>query len=149
MYSVKKIKSQTGLLGLGLFAPALRADELNSGDTAWMLVATALVLFMCIPGLSLFYAGMVRSKNALSIMMQCFAITCLSSLIWVIYGYSLAFENGGSVQAFIGDLSKAFMSGVTVDALFGSIPESVFAMFQLTFARHYPGPSSLAHLPNA
>jgi len=110
---------------------AFAEDKLDSGDTAWMLTSTALVLFMTIPGLSLFYAGMVRSKNALSVMMQCFVLTCVMTVIWVIYGYSLAFGEGG---AFIGDLSKAFMAGISVDTLSGTIPESVFAMFQLTFA---------------
>lgn len=104
----------------------------DSGNTAWMIVATALVLFMTIPGLSLFYAGMVRSKNALSVMMQCFVITCAVSVLWVLYLYSLAF--GNDVAGFIGDLSKAFMAGVTVDAVSGSIPESVFSIFQMTFA---------------
>jgi Amt family ammonium transporter len=107
-------------------------DALDSGDTAWMLMSTALVLFMTIPGLSLFYAGMVRAKNALSVMMQCFAICCLMTIIWVLYGYSLAF--GNDIGGVVGGLGKAFMAGVTVDALSGTIPESVFAMFQLTFA---------------
>ncbi|MEE8542926.1 MAG: ammonium transporter [Gammaproteobacteria bacterium] len=107
-------------------------DALDSGDTAWMLTSTALVLFMTIPGLSLFYAGMVRAKNALSVMMQCFAICCLMTIIWVLYGYSLAF--GDDVGGLVGGLGKAFMAGVTVDALSGTIPETVFAMFQLTFA---------------
>jgi Amt family ammonium transporter len=107
---------------------------LNSGDTAWMLSATALVLFMTIPGLSLFYAGLVRSKNVLSVLMQCFAITGLVSLIWAVYGYSLAFTDGGSLNQWIGALEKAFLSGVTVDALSGTIPESVFMTFQMTFA---------------
>ena len=106
-------------------------DVLDSGDTAWMLTATALVLFMTIPGLSLFYGGMVRAKNALSVMMQCFAITCLMTVLWALYVYSLAFGEGG---ALVGDLSKAFMMGVGVDAVSGTIPESVFSMFQLTFA---------------
>lgn len=118
-----------------VLAPATAmADELNSGDTAWMIVATALVLFMTIPGLSLFYAGMVRSKNVLSVLMQCFAITGLMSILWAFYGYSLAFEDGGSMQPFVGGLSKAFLSGVTVDSLSGTIPESVFMTFQMTFA---------------
>ncbi len=112
-------------------AIALADDELSSGDTAWMLTSTVLVLFMTIPGLSLFYAGMVRSKNPLSVMMQCFSITCLITVVWVVYGYSLAFGEGG---AFVGDLSKAFMAGVGVDTLSGTIPETVFSMFQLTFA---------------
>ncbi|MDG2315879.1 MAG: ammonium transporter [Gammaproteobacteria bacterium] len=106
-------------------------DALDSGDTAWMLTSTALVLFMTIPGLSLFYAGMVKEKNALSVMMQCFTICCLMTVLWVLYLYSLAFSDG---SAFIGDLSMAFMSGVGVDSLSGTIPESVFSMFQLTFA---------------
>ncbi len=115
-----------------LFIPSLvMADELNSGDTAWILTSTALVLFMTIPGLSLFYAGMVRSRNALSVMMQCFTITCLVTVLWVIFIYSLAFSGDGKV---IGDLSKAFMAGIGVDTLSGTIPESVFSMFQLTFA---------------
>lgn len=104
---------------------------LNSGDTAWMLMSTALVLFMTIPGLSLFYAGMVRSKNALSVMMQCFVLTCVITLVWTIYGYSLAFGEGGDL---IGDLNKTFMAGVAVDTLKGTIPETVFSTFQLTFA---------------
>ena len=110
---------------------ALAQDILDSGDTAWMMTSTALVLFMTIPGLSLFYGGMVRAKNALSVMMQCFAITCLMTVLWALYVYSLAFGEGG---ALIGDFSKAFMAGVGVDALSGTIPETVFAMFQLTFA---------------
>jgi len=117
---------------VSLLLPArAMADELNSGDTAWMLTATALVLFMTVPGLSLFYAGMVRSKNALSVMMQCFAITCLVTVLWALYAYSLAFGEGGK---FIGDLGKMFMKGVGVDALSGTIPETVFSIFQLTFA---------------
>lgn len=107
------------------------SSQLNSGDTAWMLTATALVLFMTIPGLSLFYAGMVRSKNALSVMMQCFAITCLMTVLWFVYGYSLAFGEGG---AWIGNLDKLFMLGVSVDSLSGTIPETVFCTFQMTFA---------------
>ncbi len=134
----KKIPSTMGLLKIVLTmavfllpAIALADDELSSGDTAWMLTSTVLVLFMTIPGLSLFYAGMVRSKNPLSVMMQCFSITCLITVIWVVYGYSLAFGEGG---AFVGDLSKAFMAGVGVNTLSGTIPETVFSMFQLTFA---------------
>lgn len=129
----KRRLMQWGFLiaAMALPAVAFAEDELNSGDTAWMLTSMALVLFMTIPGLSLFYAGMVRSKNPLSVMMQCFAITCLMTLIWVLYGYSLAFGEGG---ALVGDFSKAFMKGVGVDTLSGTIPESVFSMFQLTFA---------------
>lgn len=106
-------------------------SAIDSGDTAWMIVATALVLLMTLPGLALLYAGMVRVKNALSILMQCFAIAALVSVLWVVYGYSLAFDTPGLV---IGGLGKAFMSGVTVDSVVGTIPESVFATFQMTFA---------------
>ena len=123
-------------LGLALLPGLALAEEaptLNSGDTAWMLTATALVLFMTIPGLSLFYAGMVRSKNSLSVMMQCFAITCLMTILWALYGYSLAFTESGMNQ-FIGGFGKAFMKGVGVDTLSGTIPETVFAVFQMTFA---------------
>ncbi len=104
---------------------------MSSGNTAWILTATALVLFMTIPGLSLFYAGIVRSKNVLSVLMQCFAITCMVSILWLIYAYSLAFSEG---NAWVGDLSKMFMADMTKDSLTGDIPESLFAMFQLTFA---------------
>ena len=118
------------------------ADEavLNGGDTAWMLVATVLVLFMTIPGLALFYAGMVRSKNVLSVLMQCFAITGLISVLWVVYGYSLAFDTTGMEQgvvnfnSFVGGLSNAFLAGLTSDSLVAGIPESVFITFQMTFA---------------
>jgi ammonium transporter, Amt family len=103
----------------------------SSGDTAWILTASALVLFMTIPGLSLFYAGLVRSKNVLSVLMQCFVITCLVSLLWVAAGYSLAFTEGGPL---IGGLDKVLLSGVGVGAVTGSIPEPAFALFQLTFA---------------
>ncbi len=122
-------------LGVLFFAllPALvqAQDELNSGDTAWMITATALVLFMTIPGLSLFYAGMVRSKNVLSVLMQCFAITSLMTILWVVYGYSIAFGGEGP---YWGGLDKLFLRGVTVDSLSGTIPETVFMTFQMTFA---------------
>ena len=114
--------------------PVWAADELSAGDTAWMLTSTLLVLMMTLPGLSLFYAGMVRSKNALSVMMQCFAIASLITVLWVLYLYSLAFGDGGSLNAWVGGLDKAFMAGVGVDTLSGTIPETVFSMFQLTFA---------------
>ncbi len=123
-------KAVAGLALCAAAAPAAAAD-IDTGNTAWMLTSTALVLFMTIPGLSLFYAGMVRAKNALSVMMQCFTITCLVTILWTVYLYSLAFGEGGSL---IGGLGKAFMAGVTVDAMSGSIPETVFATFQLTFA---------------
>jgi ammonium transporter, Amt family len=136
MRSKIKLVGSLGLALLLLPVMAMAADEptLSSGDTAWMLTSTLLVLMMTIPGLSLFYAGMVRSKNALSVMMQCFAITCLVTLIWVLYGYSMAFGDGGSMNSFVGGMGKAFMAGVGVDTLSGTIPETVFSMFQLTFA---------------
>lgn len=122
-------------IALVLLLPSLAAAEeaptLSSGDTAWMLTATALVLFMTIPGLSLFYGGMVRSKNILSVLMQCFAITSLMTILWVLYGYSIAFGGDG---AFWGGLSKMFLKGVGVDSLSGTIPETVFMVFQMTFA---------------
>jgi Amt family ammonium transporter len=123
-----------GVVLLMAFPGLALAQEptIDSGNTAWMLTSTALVLFMTIPGLSLFYAGMVRSKNALSVMMQCFVVTCAVTVLWVLYLYSLAF--GADVAGFVGDLSKAFMSGVTVASISGSIPESVFSIFQMTFA---------------
>lgn len=122
----------SGLIGL----PSLvRAEEvLSGGDTAWMLTATALVLFMTIPGLSLFYAGMVRSKNVLSVMMQCFAITSLMTVLWIFYLYSLSFTEGsGILKGFVGSLDKAFLMGIGVETLKGSIPETVFMTFQMTF----------------
>ena len=110
------------------------AEELNGANTSWILTSTALVLFMTIPGLSLFYGGLVRSKNALSVLMQCFSITCLASIIWFAFGYSLAFGNGGSLNNYIGDLSNFFMGNITEESMEGDIPESVFALFQMTFA---------------
>jgi len=105
--------------------------NLNNGNTAWILTSTALILFMTLPGLALFYAGLVQSKNALSVMMHCFAIACLASVLWLVGVYSLAFDEGNAI---IGGLSKAMLSGVSKDALSGDIPESVFFMFQMTFA---------------
>jgi len=121
-------------------APAQAAKAADPGDTAWMLTSSALVLFMTIPGLTLFYAGLVRSKNVLSVMMQCFAITALVSILWLLYGYSLAFDTTGmtahqlGLHAFIGSLAKAGFVSIPRDALYQTIPETVFAMFQLTFA---------------
>ena len=123
-----------GLLLMAAPAATFAQDAIDSGDTAWILTSTALVLFMTIPGLSLFYAGLVRSKNALSVLMQCFSITCMMSILWLVYGYSLAFSDGGGVQAGIGGLSNAFLSEVGRDSVSGTIPETVFVMFQLTFA---------------
>jgi Amt family ammonium transporter len=110
------------------------AGDLNAANTSWVLTSTALVLFMTIPGLSLFYGGLVRSKNVLSVLMQCFAITCLASIIWFAFGYSLAFGDGGSMNAYIGNLDNIFLGKLTEDSMAGDIPESVFAMFQMTFA---------------
>jgi Amt family ammonium transporter len=107
------------------------AQSIDSGSTAWMLTATALVLLMTLPGLALFYGGLVRTRNVLSVLMQCFALCCVVSLLWVAFGYSLAFSEG---NGFIGGLSKAWMRGVEIDSVSGAIPETVFAMFQLTFA---------------
>ncbi len=119
------------LVGL-LPGVALAADgDVNLANTAWILTSTALVLFMTLPGLSLFYGGLVRTKNVLSVLMQCFAITCMVSVLWLAFGYSLAFGEG---NAFIGGLGKAFLAGVGEGSLTGDIPETVFSMFQLTFA---------------
>ncbi|EGV34025.1 ammonium transporter [Thiorhodococcus drewsii AZ1] len=132
--SLAKPLSAVLLTFMPLLAFAQDEPALSSGDTAWMLTATALVLFMTIPGLSLFYAGLVRSKNVLSVLMQCFAITCMMSILWAVYAYSMTFTDGGSMNAWVGSLEKMFLSGVTVDAMSGSIPESVFMTFQMTFA---------------
>jgi Amt family ammonium transporter len=121
-------------------AAAEEEPTLDSGDTAWMLTATAIVLFMTIPGLALFYGGMVRSKNILSVLMQCFAITGLMTVLWTVYGYSMAFDTTGmeagvvNLASFIGGLDKFMLSGITLDSLVGTIPEALFATFQMTFA---------------
>jgi Amt family ammonium transporter len=125
------------LFPLLLFAPLAAAAEpprLDAANTAWMLTASLLVLFMTLPGLALFYAGLVRSRNVLSVLMQCFAITCVVTLAWVVAVYSIAFGDGGASNAWYGGFAKSFMSGVDFKALKGTIPETVFAMFQLTFA---------------
>ena len=127
------------LLAPGL-ALAEEATAINSGDTAWLLTATALVLFMTIPGLSLFYGGLVRRNNVLSVLMQCFAITGLITILWVLLGYSLAFDTTGmnagtlNLNSFIGGLGKVFLKGIDVNTASGTIPETVFLTFQLTFA---------------
>ena len=110
------------------------AEGVDSGDTAWMLTSTALVLFMTLPGLALFYSGLVRARNVLSLLMQCFAIACMASIVWVLVGYSLFATDGGGANAFVGGLSKAFLAGVTKDSVSGTMPETVFVMFQMTFA---------------
>ena len=118
-----------------LLAPGLvHAGEVNGADTAWILTATALVLFMTLPGLSLFYGGLVRSKNVLSVLMQCFAIACGVSLLWLVAGYSLAFSDGGSWNAFIGGLDHAFFAGIGRDTTAGTLPMTLHGLFQMTFA---------------
>jgi Amt family ammonium transporter len=110
---------------------------LDTGDTAWMLTSTALVLMMTIPGLALFYGGMVRKKNVLTTVMQCFAITCIVTVLWMVIGYSLAFTDGGGMQKYLGGMSQFMLKGMTLDstnALAATIPESVFMTFQMTFA---------------
>lgn len=110
---------------------AFAADEISGANTAWILTSTALVLFMTLPGLSLFYAGLVRTKNVLSVLMQCFSIACIASIIWLVFGYSLSFGEG---NAWVGDFSRLFMQGMGRETLSGDIPESLFFMFQMTFA---------------
>jgi Amt family ammonium transporter len=140
MVSVKFLR-HLGILALLTPVPALAAPPvLNTGDTAWMIVATLLVLMMTIPGLALFYAGMVRSKNVLSVLMQCFAITALVTVLWVVYGYSLVFDTAGmekgvvNFNSFVGGFGKAFLAGLGTDSLSYAVPESVFVTFQMTFA---------------
>ena len=129
---MKQIQQFGGSLVLVLLSQGASAqDSVNSGDTAWILTSTALVLFMTIPGLALFYGGLVRSKNVLSVLMQCFAITCVVSVLWLVGVYSMAFAEG---NALVGGLGNAFMVNLQEDSMAGEIPESVFAMFQLTFA---------------
>ena len=139
MMLFKRLPHKTVLLSVFAFViagvprTAWAQDGLNSGDTAWMLTSSVLVLFMTIPGLSLFYAGLVRAKNVLSVMMQCFAITCMVTILWTLYAYGLAFGDGGSLNSFIG-FGNLLLMNVGVDSVSGTIPESVFQMFQLTFA---------------
>ncbi len=128
---MKQVMFGLALLMGNATAYADGGDGLDTGNTAWVLTSTALVLMMTIPGLSLFYAGLVRNKNVLSVLMQCFALTCLMSLLWLILGYSLAFSEG---SGFIGGFSKVLFAGVGQDSMQGSIPESAFALFQMTFA---------------
>ena len=125
---------QSIVAACALILPVTASAATNPGDTSWLLTSTALVLFMTIPGLSLFYAGLVRSKNALSVMMQCFTIVCLATLLWLVVGYSLAFSEGGGLNAIIGGFDHVLLAGVTREATAGAIPETVFVMFQLTFA---------------
>ncbi|MBT5018614.1 MAG: ammonium transporter, partial [Planctomicrobium sp.] len=123
---------------------AADAGEINSGDTAWILISTGLVLFMTIPALALFYGGLVRTKNVLSVLMQCLVLTALMSVVWVVCGYSLAFDTTGMVKdtvnihSFIGGFDKIMMSGVTANSVHNTIPEILFAVFQMTFAAITP-----------
>jgi Amt family ammonium transporter len=125
-----------GLLSVGFGGDAFaqEASKISGADTAWIMTATALVLFMTMPGLALFYGGLVRSRSVLSVLMHCSAICCLMSVLWLIVGYSLAFGDGGAANAWIGGFGKAFLSGVGTDAASGTIPEIVFFAFQMTFA---------------
>ncbi len=131
----EKLGATLAVLPVMLTGPAMAAeDKLDTGDTAWMLTATALVLLMTVPGLALFYGGMVRKTNVLTMVMQSFAICCLSTVLWMIGGYSIAFTDGGSLNAVTGGLEKIFLAGMGADAMTGTIPESVFMTFQMTFA---------------
>ena len=140
--SFKRLSGIFVLSVLGALVPtvAAAADKLDTGDTAWLLASTALVLFMTIPGLALFYGGLVRTKNVLSVLMQCLALTALMTLLWLAIGYSLAFDTTGMVagetnlNSFLGGFGKAFLLGVGPETLSGSIPEVLFFVFQCTFA---------------
>ena len=131
---LSKIKITLAILSsLAVASPAL-ASDLSGADTAWLLTATALVLFMTLPGLSLFYGGLVRVRNVLSVLMQCFALAALMSLVWFVAGYTLAFGSGGVEQGpWLGDLGNLFLAGISLDGVNGSIPDSLFVMFQMTF----------------
>jgi Amt family ammonium transporter len=136
MEKTMKTLQKSAVMGAVMLASsAASADELNQADTAWILTATALVLFMTIPGLSLFYAGLVRVKNVLSVLMQCFALTCLMSLLWFAAGYTIAFGSDGVEQGrFIGDFGNLFFAKISMDTMNGGIPATLFAIFQMTFA---------------
>ncbi|MEJ2139471.1 MAG: ammonium transporter [Gammaproteobacteria bacterium] len=129
-FSIKAVRAL--VLTAALLPMSALADELDTGDTAWMLTSTVLVLFMSLPGLALFYGGLVRAKNVLSVLMQCFAIACMASILWVIIGYTMAFGPDGN--AWLGGFGKIFLAGITEDSLSGTYPETVFVMFQMTFA---------------
>ena len=144
---MRTLKFLTGTLGLilplaltmvltasGDALAATDTPKLDSGDTAWMLTSTALVLMMTIPGVALFYGGMVRKKNVLATAVQSFAVTCVMTVLWMVIGYSLAFTDGGGMNAFVGGLDKVLLRGIGVDTLYGTIPETVFMTFQMTFA---------------
>lgn len=128
-----KKQALMALACIASLAPTMAFAAVDSGDTAWLLTSTALVLFMTLPGLALFYGGLVRAKNVLSVLMQCFALTCLMSLVWIAVGYGLAFGNGGGLNPFIG-LGNVLLSDLTLAQEHNTIPETVFLMFQMTFA---------------
>lgn len=121
-------------LGIAPEAMAQGAAKLSGADTAWIMTATALVLFMTLPGLALFYGGLVRAQNVLSVLMHCFTIACLVSVLWLVVVYSLAFGDGGAMNKWVGGLGKMFLAGVGTGTLSGTLPENVFFMFQMTFA---------------
>lgn len=132
---MKNIQKFVLLAAAGLLSTGASAQEINGADTAWILTSTALVLFMTIPGLSLFYAGLVRVKNVLSVLMQCFALTCLMSLVWFVVGYTIAFGSDGVEQGkWIGDFGNVMFAAISIDSVNGTIPASLFAIFQMTFA---------------
>ena len=134
--NIKKLFfSAIALLFVALHSDGAYAEStLSNANTAWILTSTALVLFMTLPGLAFFYGGLVRSKNVLSVLMQCFSLACLVSVMWVAFLYSLAFGDGGSMNSYIGGLDNSFLAGLSISSMSGDIPESVFVMFQLTFA---------------
>ena len=134
--NIKKLFfSAIALLFVALHSDGAYAEStLSNANTAWILTSTALVLFMTLPGLAFFYGGLVRSKNVLSVLMQCFSLACLVSVMWVAFLYSLAFGDGGSMNSYIGGLDNSFLAGLSISSISGDIPESVFVMFQLTFA---------------
>jgi ammonium transporter, Amt family len=133
--SMKNMFKTIALIAAGLLSTTASAQEINGADTAWILTSTALVLFMTIPGLSLFYAGLVRVKNVLSVLMQCFALTCLMSLVWFVVGYTIAFGSDGVEQGkWIGDFGNIMFAAISIDSVNGTVPASLFAIFQMTFA---------------
>ena len=142
---MKILQTLTLAIATMLVSAGASAQEIDAADTAWILTATALVLFMTIPGLSLFYAGLVRSKNVLSVLMQCFTLTCLMSLVWFAVGYTIAFGSDGVEQGkWIGDFGNVFFANISMDTVNGTIPATLFAIFQI-FPRH----SSSVVLPSA
>jgi len=134
LFIICSIINKIVILGLLLLPEMALAGQLNQAHTAWILTSTGLVLFMTIPGLSLFYGGLVRSKNVLSVLMQCFSITCIVSILWLAGVYSFIFTDGGELQKVIGGASKVFLPDINVASLTGDIPETVYFMFQMTFA---------------